>query len=199
MLQGQRDLVLRPSRRKAWINLAIIAVVGPILATTAVFELGRTAAVVIGAVSAVLFVLAVVDTSRSRIVLTRQELLVRGLFRRQRHPRRSVARVVRASVIEGRRNTPAEILFVLDAQGGLLAKVYSGHYYSNEDVARLVSALDVPCDEIAKIVSAEEFAKTHPGLESWGTRHTTLLAFGIPAIVVVVFLALSLIAIARTT
>ncbi|MEV5576531.1 hypothetical protein AB0L06_41430 [Spirillospora sp. NPDC052269] len=107
--------------------------------------------------SAVLFVVAIVDTYRSRIVLTPQQLLVRGLFRQQRHPRTSAARVVRASIIEGRRTTPAEILFVLDAQGGLLAKVYSGHYYSREDVDRLVSALGVPYDELDDPVSAKEF------------------------------------------
>lgn len=199
MLQGQRDLVLRPSKRKAGINLGVIAVVGPILAATAVFELGREAAVVIGAVSAVLFVVAIGDAYRSRIVLTSQELVVRGLFRGRRRARTSVARVVRASVLEGRRNTPAEILFVLDAQGGMLAKVYAGHYYAREDVDRLVGALGVPCDDLEEIVGAKELAKTYPGLESWDTRHRALITFGVPVVVVAVILALFLIVIARTT
>ncbi|MEV4253424.1 hypothetical protein AB0J52_09650 [Spirillospora sp. NPDC049652] len=201
MLQGQRqrDLVLRPSKRKAGTNLAVAAVTGPILAVSAGFELGRTAGVVVGAVAALLFVLAGVDTYRSGIVLTSQELIIRRLFRRRRHPRTSAARVLRASIAEGRRNAPTEILFVLDAQGGRIAKVYTGHYYSREDVDRLVSALDVPCDELDRPVSAEEFAKAYPALESWDTRHKALIAFGVPAIVVAMILVLFLIVVARTT
>ncbi|MEV5570136.1 hypothetical protein AB0L06_08800 [Spirillospora sp. NPDC052269] len=199
MLQGQRDLVLRPSKRKAGVNLGIIAVVGPILAATAVFELGRGSAVVIAAVSAVLFVVAIGDAYRSRIVLTSQELIVRGLFRGQRQSRTSVARVVRAVVLQGPRNVPNEILFVLDAQDDLLAKVYSGHYYAREDVDRLVSALGVPCDDLEKAVSAEEFAKIYPSLASWDTRRPALITITVLGVVIAVTLALFLIFIARTT
>jgi hypothetical protein len=189
------DLVLRPDRRRALATLAImvtltVSIVAAILAGHA----PTVFAPIVGGVFAVLIIVGTGTLLSSRIILTARELVVRGLFTRQRRSRSLVAEVVRATIVAPR-GGGGESLFVLDAHRDLLLRVYGGNY-TRKDLDRLVSALGVPCSGPGSSVTANEFAETYPGLVSWTERHPYRIAFTIAGVVCASVVALVLVSIA---
>ncbi|MFD6950218.1 MULTISPECIES: hypothetical protein [unclassified Nocardiopsis] len=143
MHQGQDDLVLRPDLRAGWSRLALGMVSGVIVTAGVAFRGGPEAALVVGAAWVVLFSLVAAHVHRAGIILTAHEIVLKGAFFRRRRSRARAVWTVRASVVQPRQG-PCDTLFVLDAHGGVLVRVYGAHYTA-EDMDRLVHALGLPC------------------------------------------------------
>jgi hypothetical protein len=198
MRDVQGDLVLRPDLRKGLVTLAIMVVVTvSIVAAILIGDAPTVFAPIVGAVFAVLIILASGALLSARIILTAHEIVVRGLFIRQRRSRSLIAEVVRATIVAPR-GAPGESLFVLDAHRNLLIRV-SGSNYTREDLDRLVNALGVPCSGPKSSVDANKFAETYPGLVSWAERHPYRIAFAIAGVVCAAVMALVLISIATAS
>lgn len=189
------DLELRPDTRKGALVLAVIAVCGA--SVTAAILIGRAPAVftwIAGVAFAAVLAAGVGYQTRSRISVTPDEIVVRGLVFRRRRSRSRVAEAVRATIVAPR-GSPGHTLFVLDAHRSVLFRINASGY-TREDIDRLVSALGVPCGGPGRAVSPNEFAKEYPGLVSWVERHPYLLGVVLTGILCVVVLTLVLISIA---
>ncbi|WP_344887959.1 hypothetical protein [Actinomadura meridiana] len=170
------------------LTAAAVSGVG-IVAAILVGDAPTVFAPIVGGVWAVLIALGTVAFLTSSVTLTPHEVVVRGLFIRQRRSRSGVVRVVRAT-IHLPNGVGSESLFLLDAHGQSLIRVNVGGY-KREDVDRLVEALGVPCDGPNYFASAKEFDKTYPGLVSRVERHPyriPLAIAGFVAIAVVIVL-----------
>jgi len=178
-MRGVQDgLVLRPDRRKALVTL-VVGVVTTVGAVTTILrgDAPTVFAPVMGALFAVLIILAIMALVRGRIILTAQEIVVQGLVA-QRRSRSRVAEVVRATIVA--RSGATDSLFLLDAHHNLVIRV-SGYYYTRRQLDQLVNALGVPCSGPSRPVNANQLAKTYPGLVSRVERHPYRIAFAIVA------------------
>lgn len=170
------DLVLRPDIRTGLIVLAAAVVAG--LGIVAAILLGDAPTVfapIVGALFTALAVLAVGGILRARIILTRQEIVVRGLFSQQHRPRSHVAEIIRASIITPR-GASSESLFLLDARRDLLIRV-SDSGFKRDALDLLVAELGVPCTALGHPVEPKKFAKAYPGLITKVEQHPYRLAF----------------------
>ncbi|WP_304455382.1 hypothetical protein [Nocardiopsis sp. YSL2] len=175
-------LLLRPDRRKARENGIVVLVTAVVVTLGVAIGPGWQAALASGAFGLVLFALVIGHRRQADIELTEREIAVRGLCSRKRRSRARAARVVRATLVQ-MRGSPMETLFVLDANGGVLLRM-RGELYAPEDLDLFVRELGVPCDGPDEPVTANRFAKSHPGLVSWVERHPYLLLFLVTVIVV---------------
>lgn len=188
MRDGQDDLVFRPDFRTGLIVLAALVVATvSIVAAILVGDAPTVIAPIAGGLFAAPIILSIGALFSSRITVTAQELVVRGLFTRRRRSRSHIAQVVRAT-ITAPRGTSSESLFVLDAQRNLLVRV-SSTPYTREDLDRLVDALGVPCSGPGDPVKAKEFDETYPGLVSLAERHPYRIVFATVGIVCAAALA----------
>jgi hypothetical protein len=188
----QSGLVLRPDRRKVLATLVVLVVITVGIVTAILVGNAPTVfAPVIGAVFAVLIILAIKALVGGRISLTAQEFVVRGLVT-QRRSRSRVAEVVRATIVAPRVGG-TDSLFLLDAHRNLVIRV-SGTNYTRRQFDQLVDALGVPCSGPSRPVNAKQLAKTYPGLVSWVELHPNRLAFAIVACGTVIALVAVLIA-----
>ncbi|OOC55663.1 MULTISPECIES: hypothetical protein [Nocardiopsis] len=186
MHQVQDDLVLRPGLRAGWARLAVGVVTGVVMTAGFAFRIGPGAAMVVGAVWIVLVVVVAAHLYRARIILTAHEIILKGaLFQRRRSRARAVW-TIRATVVQPR-VPPCDTLFVLDAHGGVLVRVY-GANYATEDMDRLVYALGLPCSGPEGRVTGKQLEEYRPGLVSWVEQHPFLFA---AAFCVVLLLAIA--------
>lgn len=194
MCVREGDLVLRPDLRAGLVTVAFMAVatVG-IVAAILIGDAPTVFAPIVGGLFAALAILMIAALLSARIVLTPHEIVVRGLFSRQRRPRSRLAEVVRAT-ITAPRGAAGESLFLLDAHRNLLLRV-SGAGYRREDLDRLVNALGVPCGGPDGSIDAKAFAETYPGLVSWAERHPYRTAFTIAGVLCAVAMALLIVSI----
>jgi hypothetical protein len=174
-----------------------------VLTTTVVLAAGIVTAIlignaptavapIVGAVFAAMIILLIGTLLQARVILTPDEIIVRGMFYRQHRPRSHVAEVVRAT-ITAPRGGAGESLFLLDAGRGLVIRVAAGGY-KREDVDLLLDALGVPCTTYDRPVEPKKFARTYPGLLSWAERHPYRLALAAVAIICATLALLVLIA-----
>lgn len=178
----ESDLVLRPDVRTGLLVVTVAVVAGAsIVAAILIGDAPTVFAPIVGAMFAALTVLGIGSLLRTRIILTPQEIVVRGLFSRQRRPRPQAAEVVRAT-ITAPRGASGESLFVLDAHRELLIRV-SGASFKREDLDLLVAELGVPCDAHSRPVEPKKFAETYPGLISKAELHPYRIAFAIIAVI----------------
>jgi hypothetical protein len=176
------------------VAVLVLAVLTAGVAVTAMLLRGASAgaAAAMGAGFAALVVVVLGAFLRSRVTLTADEVVVRGVVITRRRARSRVAGVVRATFTLPR-GGPTDNLFLVDADGGLVVRVH-GRPFARADLDRLVRALGVPCDGVDRPVTAKEFGKSYPGLVPWAERHPYRLglAIGGSTIVAVVALALAL-------
>jgi hypothetical protein len=190
----QSGLVLRPDRRKTLVTLVALVVITVGVVTTILGGDAPTVfAPVMGALFAVLIILVITALVRGRIILTAQEIVVRGLVT-QRRSRSRVAEVVRATIVAPRAGA-TDSLFLLDAHRNLVIRL-SGTNYTRRQLDQLVNALGVPCSGPSRPVNANQLAKTYPGLVSRVERHPYRIAFAGVACGVVIALVIVWIAIA---
>jgi hypothetical protein len=109
----------------------------------------------------------------SRIVVTPDEIVVRGFVARRRVPRAPAARVVRANVVQPRAGI-VDMVFVLDAAGGLLVRIY-GRHYRRADIDRLVAFLGLPSVVPDGLVTANQLSTLYPGIVPWYEAHPVRL------------------------
>ncbi|TYC18336.1 hypothetical protein [Actinomadura syzygii] len=152
---------------------------------------------IVGTTWAVLIILGTAVLLTSRITLTSHEIVVRGLFVRQRRPRSHITRAMRAT-IHMPNGGAGESLFLLDAHGKLLTRVNVA-YYKRENVDRLVETLDVPSSGPTYFASGKEFDKTHPGLLSWAERHPYRIPLAILGTALAATVAVALIVITTSS
>ena len=174
------DLVIRPDSRMVLSALTAMAGVG-IVALILVSDAPNVAAALVGAFFAVLIILVIGASLRDRIVLTAQDLTVRGLFTQQRRPRTQIAEVVRATITTPRGRSNRN-LFLLDAQRKLVLRL-GIDLYARKDLDRLIGALGVPCDTIDGQITPKEFTQKYPGLLWKIERHPYRI--GIPVAVAI--------------
>ena len=195
---SETDLELRPDRRAVLTLVAVALLAGAgIAAAILAGDAPTVFAPIVGAVFAAMAALGLATLYFSRIVLTPDELLVRGPFSRQRRPRAHVAQVIRATIILPRGAT-GESLFLLDAKHEPLIRI-SGGSYKREDIDRLVDALGVPCDGPSHPIPGKEFAETYPGLISVVERHPYRIAFAAAGTILTALIALIVISLATAS
>lgn len=186
MLTADDSLVLRPPRstlRTMLVSAVVITAVG-----TAGLWLKGGWQVALGGAVLLLGVVAVgaVHMARSSVVLTPHEIVVTGLGRPRRRARARAAVVVRATLIAPR-GGPHHNLFVLDAFGRVLIRVY-GMHYAPRDLDRLVHALGLPVSGPDRPVTAKELARRYPGILSWAEQHPYVLGGALAGAVVLLLL-----------
>nr|WP_237683610.1 hypothetical protein [Nocardiopsis sinuspersici] len=165
-------------------GFAAVAGVIPTIEMTVYF--GPGAGLVTGAVFIALVSLVAVHLYRARIILTAHEIILKGaLFQRRRSRARAVW-TIRATLVHSG-GDPHDDLFVLDAHGGVLLRVY-GANYTTEDMDRLVNALGLPCSGPEGRVTGKQLEEYRPGLVSWVEQHPFLFA---AAFCVVLLLAIA--------
>lgn len=195
---SEGNLVLRPDVGTGLITVAVmvLAAVG-IVAAILIGDAPTVFAPIVGAVFALLIILATWALLGARIILAPDELIVRGPLFRQRRSRSRVAEVVRATIFVPR-GAAGESLFLLDAHGDLLIRV-SGAGYKTEDLDRLVKALGVPCSGPTSSVTGKQFAETYPGLISLTERHPYRIAFAVAGVICATAMALILVSLATAS
>jgi hypothetical protein len=195
MRHVQGDLVLRPDLRKGLISVAVAVVLTvAIVVAILIGDAPTVFAPIVGGLFALAIILVIGSLLRSRLILTAHEIVVRGLFGRQRRPRSLVTEVVRATIVAprgGRR----ESLLLLDEHHHLVIRI-SVSIYTRENLDQLVNALGVPCGGSSSSVDANRFAQTYPGLVSWTERHPYRIAFAVAGVVCAAVVALVLVSIA---
>lgn len=178
----ESDLVLRPDARTGLIVVTVTVVAGvSIVAAILIGDAPTPFAPIVGALFTAMTALGIVNLLRTRITLTPQEIVVRGVFSGQHRPRSQAAEVVRAT-ITAPRGASGESLFVLDARRDLLIRV-SGAGFKREDLDLLVTELGVPCKVFSHPVEPKKFAEMYPGLISKAERHPYRIAFMIIAVI----------------
>lgn len=192
----QDDLVLRPDLRAGWARLGVGSVAGLVTTAGVAFRVGTGAALVVGAAWAVLVALVALHLHRTRIVLTAREIVLKGAFLQRRRSRANAVWTIRATVVQPRWG-PCDTLFVLDAHGGVLVRVY-GANYTTEDMDRLVSALGLPCSGPEGPVTPKELQSYRPGLATWFEQHAYLLGIVLGLIVTLAIVAGVLLGLAVT-
>ncbi|WP_106537434.1 hypothetical protein [Haloactinopolyspora alba] len=161
------DLVLRPAPSKQREILILATVLGAVfVALAAVY--GATAALVTAAAVAAGLALLAAASSRSRIVVTADEIAVVGPLRRRNVSRTRAASVVRTVLIPGR-GPIVDTVFVLDGDGQGVLRI-SGHRYATDDVDRLVEHLGLPVSSPDRPLGMREFAEAYPGTVSRDER-----------------------------
>ncbi|MFC7328787.1 hypothetical protein [Marinactinospora rubrisoli] len=138
-------------------------------------------------VLAVLLALAWANLYMSRTVVTADEIIMIGSCYRLRRSWRGATRVVRATVVAPRGPNP-DTVFVLDERGQVLARFY-GHFYTREDIDRLVGHLRLPVSGPGAPVTARQLDQMYPGIVPWYERQPLFLAgllVGVIAVIVVV-------------
>ncbi|WP_150255987.1 hypothetical protein [Nocardiopsis deserti] len=192
----QDDLVLRPGLRAGWARLGVGVVTGVVVTAGIAFRVGPGAALAAGAAWIVLVVVVAVHLHRARIVLTAHEIVLKGAFSQRRRSRANAVWTIRATVVQPR-GGPCDTLFVLDAHGGVLVRVY-GANYTTEDMDRLVSALGLPCSGPEGPVTPKQLQSYRPGLVTWFEQHAYLLGIVFGLIVALAVVAGVLIGVALT-
>jgi hypothetical protein len=116
----ESDLVLRPDVRVGLIIVTVMVVAGAgIVAAILIGDAPTAFAPFVATLFGALAVLGIASLLRARIVLTPQEIAVRGVFSEQHRPRAQAAEIVRATITTPR-GSSGESLFILDAQRNLL-------------------------------------------------------------------------------
>lgn len=178
----ESDLVLRPDARAGLIIVTVMVVAGAgIVAAILIGDAPTAFAPFVAALFGALAVLGIASLLRARIVLTPQELVVRGVFSQQHRPRAQAAEIVRATITTPR-GSSGESLFILDAQRNLLIRV-SGAAFKREDLDLLIAELGVPCSGFDYPVAPKKFAEMHPGLITKAEQHPYRIAFTTIAII----------------
>jgi hypothetical protein len=177
--------------RRTLVTVAVVATVSSVGAAL------RTSSWGVGVLGAVFFlVLAAVMVAYVRrvgLVLTEREVVATGWGRNRRHPRAAVARVLRATIAPSR-GRPYDNLFLLDAYGRVLVRLY-GIHYTAADIDRLLHVLGVPCVGPDRPLAPAEFDRFHPGMLLWIERRpglfAALLLVGVlPVVVAAVLIAM---------
>jgi hypothetical protein len=109
----------------------------------------------------------------SRIVVTPEEIVVRGFVVHRRLSRARAARVARANVVQPRAGI-VDTVFVLDATGGLLIHIY-GRHYRRADIDRLVAFLELPSVAPDRLVTANQLSSLYSGIVPWYEAHSLRL------------------------
>lgn len=182
----QDDLVLRPGLRAGWARLGFGVVTGVVMTAAVAFRIGPEVALVAGVAWTLLVLAVALHLYRARIVLTPHEIVFKRAFSQRRRSLENAVWTIRANVVQPR-GGPCDTLFVLDAQGGVLVRVY-GAIYTTEDMDRLVNALGLPCSGPAGPVTPKELQRYRPGLVTWVEQHAFLLGM---AFAVVLTLAIA--------
>jgi hypothetical protein len=195
--QVQDDLVLRPGLRAGWARLAVGVVTGVVMTAGFAFRIGPGAAMVVGAVWIVLVVVVAAHLYRARIILTAHEIILKGAVFQRRRSRARAVWTIRATVVQPR-VPPCDTLFVLDAHGGVLVRVY-GANYATEDMDRLVYALGLPCSGPGEPVTPRQLQRYRPGLVSWFEQHGYLIGAVFAVVLVLAIAAGVLVGVAVTT
>ncbi|GAA1872139.1 hypothetical protein [Actinomadura bangladeshensis] len=178
----ESDLVLRPDVRAGLIVVAVLVVAGAsIVAAILIGDAPTAFAPFVAVLFTALAVLGIASLLRARIVLTPQEIVVRGVFSQQHRPRAQAAEIVRAT-ITAPRGASGESLFILDAQRNLLIRV-SGAAFKREDLDLLVAELGVPCSGYDHPVAPKRFAEMYPGLITKAEQYPYRLAFTAIAVI----------------
>ncbi|GAA1806366.1 hypothetical protein [Actinomadura chokoriensis] len=182
MTVPESDLVLRPDARAGLIVVTVLVVAGAgIVAAILIGDAPTVFAPYVAALFTTLAVLGIGSLLRTRIVLTQQEIVVRGVFSQQRRPRAQAAEIVRAT-ITAPRGASGESLFILDAHHNLLIRV-PGAAFKREDLDLLIAELGLPCIGYDHPVAPKKFAETHPGLITKAERYPYRLAFAAIAVI----------------
>jgi hypothetical protein len=161
MTPGHDELILRPSRQHQGKSLLIWAVFATVITVPVAFAAGLAGGLIAGGIVAVLFGLAWGSWRASRIMVTRHELIVRGLFTRRRRPRAQAAGVIRAHfmAVNGR---VFPTVFVVDRVGKLVIRI-NVREYDHSGIDHLVSFLGLPHRD-AGLVTGPQLATIYPGL-----------------------------------
>lgn len=192
----QDNLVLRPALRAGWARLGVGVVTGVVMTAGIGFRVGPEAAVATGIAWAVLVALVTAHLHRARIVLTAHEIVLKGAVFQRRRSRADAVWTIRATVVQAR-GGPCDTLFVLDAHGGVLIRVY-GANYATEDLDRLVNALGLPCSGPERPVTPRELQRYRPGLVTWFEQHAYLLGMAFAVVLTLAIVAGVLIGLALT-
>ncbi|MBG6092800.1 hypothetical protein [Actinomadura viridis] len=177
----------------------VVGLVGVVEIVVLISDVPTVFALIAGAIMAVLIILGAWTFLTARIILTSDEVVVRGPFIRRRQPRSHVTKAVRATIdpmkdplLDQQRGVADKSLFLLDAHDTLLIRVRVA-YYKRQDVDRLVKMLGVPCSDPHRFRSAKEFDQTYPGLVSWAELHPYRIAFAVVGAMFAVPLAVALV------
>jgi hypothetical protein len=200
MTYGGDDLVLRKSReewRFAAVAVLVVFALPFIVATIAAAIAGEWPIVlIVGPLVAVPTIAIWGHLRYSRIVVTADEIAVRGFVLHRRVPRARAARVVRADVVQPRAPI-VDTVFVLDAAGKVLVRIY-GRHYRRTDIDRLVAFLDLPTTKPPGLVTGNDLDMLYPGIVPWHEAHPfrfgLYVASGTVAAIVVAAVVLSLLA-----
>lgn len=184
--EAQQDLELRTDVGSVRARVIPALVAAVLVTSAAAIGPGLGAALFVGGLWVALFAYLAFHLYRSGIVLTRDEIVVRGAFGQRRRSRALAAGVVRATVIP-ERGAPCDTLFVLDARGGPLIRLYCDNY-APEDVERLLGALGLPVQGPDHAVRPDELARTYPGLVSWVERHPYRFGFAVAGVLLLALL-----------
>ncbi|TDC77348.1 hypothetical protein [Actinomadura sp. 7K507] len=195
----QGTLELRPRSRTALAVATVVGLGGVVEIAVLISDAPKVVALIVGAIMAMLTILGVWAFLTARIILTSDEVVVRGPFIRRRQPRSHVAKVVRATIdpmkdplLDTQAGLADESLFLLDAHDTLLIRM-RGAYYKRQDLDRLVKMLGVPCSGPHRFRSAKEFDQTYPGLVSWVELNPYRIVFAVVGVVFAVPLAVALV------
>ena len=100
----------------------------------------------------------------------------RGFFGVKReYPIARIGSVVLARTFDASDDGSAPQLFVRDKDGKRLVRM-RGQFWSQGDMDRVVSSLDVPFTLVGEDVSTTELAEDYPGLPYWFEQHPVLTA-----------------------
>jgi hypothetical protein len=87
-----------------------------------------------------------------------------------------------------------DTVFVLDAAGNLLVRIY-GRHFRRTDIDRLVAFLDLPSTSLPGLVTGNYLDRMYPGIVPWYEAHpfrfSLYVAGGTVAAVIVVAVVLS--------
>jgi hypothetical protein len=169
MRQTSGDLILRKDSRAGWSRLLLLLVPAAGLTARAYLTEGWEWALGTAVAGTSILLVAAWGVHRSRIMLTADEILVRGLVLRRHRARTHATKVVRARVL-GPKNTSVDTLFVLDARDKVLLRIY-GSGYRTRDLDRLVDALGLPESGPIDPVTVPELENEYPGLVSWAVKN----------------------------
>lgn len=161
-------LVLRPAAGPRRQLLSIAAVIAVVLVVAGALAGGRPALITGLALAALTIVVAAAHLWRSRIVADPAAISVRRLFGHRRLDRAEAASVVLATLL--RPGAAARTVFLLDAQGGVLARI-NGALYDPADLDRLVEHLGLPLGGPDDPVTGARLARAQPGAAGWVERH----------------------------
>ncbi|WP_155984745.1 hypothetical protein [Saccharomonospora piscinae] len=172
-------LTLTPSPERRGRSMALAAVLSLLFVSASGFSNGLIAALVVGAVCAVGSGLLWGHLSRSRIVVTAEEVAVIGLVVRRRRSRDRVAGIVRAVLVPNQ-GPWIDTVFLLDSHREVVLRI-NGRHYAAQDLDRLMEVLQVPCAGPDRPVTAQQLHRLHPGLVLWIERRPLTFAFVVVA------------------